>query len=178
MRVSAKVDSLVSEASSPINGHTNGDTRILYPHKRPRVFVWSASDEAGTTRTASAYQDHLSTLLSTHAGDKDDYLDNLAFTLSNKRSNLPWKSFLVAESIEDLHQNLFSTISKPIRSSKPPGLGFVFTGQGAQWHAMGRELTSYPAYKSSLQQSDSILKNIGCEWSLFGRDASFGMEQR
>ena len=44
---------------------------------------------------------------------------------------------------------------------------FVFTGQGAQWHAMGRELiTTCPQFRDSLSKSGSILQGLGASWSL------------
>lgn len=60
-------------------------------------------------------------------------------------------------------------------------LGFVFTGQGAQWHAMGRELYhrhhgGYPVYKAALERADRCLRRLGAAWSLVeeltGRDAA------
>ncbi|KAL8887313.1 MAG: hypothetical protein Q9215_005100 [Flavoplaca cf. flavocitrina] len=44
---------------------------------------------------------------------------------------------------------------------------FVFTGQGAQWYAMGRELMhTYPVYTESLLLANDVLASHGCEWSL------------
>jgi acyl transferase domain-containing protein/NADPH:quinone reductase-like Zn-dependent oxidoreductase len=43
----------------------------------------------------------------------------------------------------------------------------VFTGQGAQWYAMGRELiTTYPVFGASIKEADAILKDLGADWSL------------
>lgn len=57
-------------------------------------------------------------------------------------------------------------------------LGFVFTGQGAQWHAMGRELygvNGYAVYKAALERADRCMRKLGSSWSLIeeltGRDA-------
>lgn len=42
-----------------------------------------------------------------------------------------------------------------------PRLGFVFTGQGAQWHAMGRQLIEEcPHFRQSLQRCDKILATL------------------
>ena len=103
------------------------------------------------------------------ASEEESYLNNLAYTLSGKRSSLPWKSFIMGASVKDLQENLLTNLSKPVRSSTGPNLAFVFTGQGAQWHAMGRELSAYPVYESSLQRFDSVLKSLRCEWSLIGK---------
>lgn len=61
---------------------------------------------------------------------------------------------------------------KATRSIEGPRLVFVFTGQGAQWYAVGRELTSFPRYLQSLQSSQVILSRLGCIWSLLGKQSS------
>ena len=46
-------------------------------------------------------------------------------------------------------------------------LAFIFTGQGAQWHAMGRELIDrYEIFGSTLRAADHHLKNLGASWSV------------
>ena len=59
---------------------------------------------------------------------------------------------------------------KAFRSTSAREIGFIFPGQGAQWHGMGRELTSFPVFQQSLQSSQDILRNLGCSWSLLGDD--------
>lgn len=132
---------------------------------QPKVFIWSASEEGGLQRLAATYQEHL---LKAH-NYRNGYLDSLAYTLSNKRSNLPWKSFFVARSVSNLQDDLVSKLSRPVRSSlQNLNLGFVFTGQGAQWHAMGRELFAYPTFRESLYAAQNYMHMLGSEWSLTG----------
>lgn len=135
----------------------------------PKLFVWSAADEAGLKRQSNLYQQHLSNLTQDTLKNEDEYLGNLCYTLSNKRSNLPWKSYVIASSISDLQANIQSNLSKPVRSSIAPCLSFVFTGQGAQWYAMGRELFAYPVFQASLQKSEQYLHTLGSGWSLIGK---------
>ena len=53
--------------------------------------------------------------------------------------------------------------------STAPRIGFVFNGQGAQWHAMGRELiAAYPVFGSAILRADQMLKEYGATWSLHG----------
>lgn len=95
------------------------------------------------------------------------YMENLAFTLNTRRGLLPWRSFAVASSLEQLH-DIQCKLSKPVRAVTNPKLGFVFTGQGAQWYAMGRELLSFPVFRNSIQEAEMYFHGFGCQWSLTG----------
>lgn len=137
-------------------------------HKQPRLFTWSASDEGGLERLATSYRNYLCNF----QGATGNFLDDLAFTLSDKRSKLPWKSFLIADSASSLEHALAShQMKNPVRSfsSNHPLLAFVFTGQGAQWYAMGRELSIYPEFRDSIRSAEKYLRLMGCEWLLTGK---------
>jgi acyl transferase domain-containing protein len=59
---------------------------------------------------------------------------------------------------------------KPSRTNEAPKIGFVFTGQGAQWWAMGRELIeAYPVFKDCVIEAEGYLKEFGSKWSLIGK---------
>lgn len=136
----------------------------------PRLFVWSSSDEAGIDRLHNAYRNHFARMPLMNDREAAKYLDDLSYTLASKRSRLPWKSYLIAESLEVLTSNLSQLIPKPVRSSgTSPQLGFIFTGQGAQWHGMGEELLVYPTFKASLRQADEYFRSLDSPWSLFGK---------
>ena len=53
-----------------------------------------------------------------------------------------------------------------LRSRSAPVISFVFTGQGAQWAGMGRELLGYPVFRTSLEQATKYMQGLGCTWSL------------
>ncbi|XXH03844.1 hypothetical protein Hte_010250 [Hypoxylon texense] len=132
----------------------------------PKLLVWSAFDESGTTRIRDGFRTYLDENEVVHPTEAGSLLHSLAYTLANRRTILPWKSFMIADSLEGLQHNLGSGMSKAVRSSTKPTLLFVFTGQGAVWHAMGRELNHYPVFHSSLKRSEAALHSIGCQWSL------------
>lgn len=118
----------------------------------PKIFVLSAANEQGVQRLASLYEEFLSKLPLSVQQCSDAYPDHLAFTMSNKRSLLPWKSYVVANSCETLRQKFASCLSKPQRSRTSPTFSFVFAGQGAQWVGMGNGLAAYSAFRKSLRR--------------------------
>jgi acyl transferase domain-containing protein len=87
--------------------------------------------------------------------------------LSECRSRLSWKTYAVASTADELVSILEQGVPKPLRASQVPSLGFVFTGQGAQWYAMGRELLCYATFRQSLEAATAYLESEGCTWNLF-----------
>lgn len=132
----------------------------------PKLLVWSAADEEGLYRLSSLYSPYFKKRLQI---SNKSLADNLCFTLNTRRSLLAWKSFSVAKSFDDL-SSLNEGVSRPIRATlTKPRLGFVFSGQGARWYAMGRELFGYPVFKASLLRSQALLKDLACERFLLGK---------
>lgn len=136
--------------------------------EQPMLLVWSAADKDGLKRLASVFSVHLSTVLKT-VKNHEVYFRDLAYTLACKRSLLRWRSFALASCTEELKNNLEQRSLTAVRSKNAPEIAFVFTGQGAQWHGMGKELLRYPVFRNSLSDTQEILSALGCEWSLFGR---------
>ncbi|KAH8738439.1 hypothetical protein BGZ61DRAFT_409366 [Ilyonectria robusta] len=165
-RHNTKVDCLTSNVltSTASNGHSqNGET--IKAGSTPRLFVLSSHEESGIARLSQSLQAYLA-----EAVLKDEpeerFLHRLAYTLSEKRWNHPWKTSVAASTIEELHQALDGTSARAARVPKQGTLTFIFTGQGAQWFAMGRSLQKYSVFRQSLSSSSAYLKSFGCTWDL------------
>jgi acyl transferase domain-containing protein len=128
--------------------------------------VFSAYDESGVARLTKAYQVYLASK-GPAIEDERVFLDDLVYTLARKRTIFPWRVSIQADSISTLTQALSDHV-KPLRASQKPGLAFIFTGQGAQWVGMGRDLIHYPVFKESLEHATDYLHELGCSWSLLG----------
>ena len=153
--------------------HSDNSEGQIWDHaeqRLPQVLIWSAADRKGIGRLAEVYSFY-HTRASTNVLSDDEALADLAYTLSERRSLLPWRSFLTCSSIHHL-RDLSSQISAPVRAVTRPNLCFIFTGQGAQWPQMGRELCAYAPFRASLQQSHSHLSTLGSQWMLFGTSDS------
>ncbi|KAI1100340.1 putative polyketide synthase [Jackrogersella minutella] len=140
----------------------------------PKLLVWSSHDQAGVSRTTSDYSAYLNTKLKESSTEvlQEDFdrklLHKLAHTLAGRRSVLPWKSFTIAASCKEVCAELETPV-KPVRSNNSktvPTLAFVFTGQGAQWYAMGRELLVLPVFRESLETAGRYFVQLGAPWSL------------
>ncbi|KAL9001809.1 MAG: hypothetical protein Q9188_005223 [Gyalolechia gomerana] len=130
----------------------------------PRLLVWSSADKEGLKRMAEVYSQYWVFARDT-GQDEPSYLNDLAYTLSTRRSNLAWRSFVVTDSLSDL-LSLESHLSPPMHSIGSQRLAFLFTGQGAQWPGMGRELLSYATFSASLHNAEAYFHELGAEWSL------------
>lgn len=105
----------------------------------------------------------LSSTISSIASVADDHEPlRLAHTLANRRSAFSQRAFIVG-STESLSSSLISAKIFPTKSPLKPRkrIGFIFTGQGAQWPSMGRELLrTYPKFLESIRYQDSILAKL------------------
>ncbi|AEO64476.1 polyketide synthase [Thermothielavioides terrestris NRRL 8126] len=104
-----------------------------------------------------------------------DLTGHLAYTLGQRRSLLQWRAAIPAVNSFELIEAINGEKYTPGKETGPLRIGFILTGQGAQWHAMGRELyEQYPTFSSSLELADRCLAENGADWSLIeelGRDA-------
>ncbi|PWY75103.1 polyketide synthase [Aspergillus heteromorphus CBS 117.55] len=146
---------------SRVNGASHGTC-----HADPHLLVWSAADKAGIERLAESWRSYFS--VKANSGlDVNTYMRDLGYTLCNRRSHLEWRTFVVAKPAETV-QDLTLQFAPATQCLDSPHLAFVFTGQGAQWYAMGRELIGqYEVFTDSLSESATYLAEFGCEWDVF-----------
>lgn len=92
-------------------------------------------------------------------------LRDLAYTLSERRTKLFHRAFITTQNTE------FDVHAFPMRkeSFNTPKIGFIFTGQGAQWSQMGKDLLDFfPWTRSILEELDQVLQSLPDppQWSL------------
>lgn len=98
-----------------------------------KLFVWTSNEKSGIDRTAAHYSEYLATKLQNFEDQEDEaLLSQFSRTLALRRSILPWRSFAIASSVKELCEAMKHPSETPKRTSKPPKVAFVFTGQGAQ----------------------------------------------
>ena len=159
-----------AETAMAIYRGENGQVKRPKAHPITTLLVWSSSDKNGINRLIKDYQRFLSKSTTVPKGSWDQhYYQSLAFTLAYRRTLFPYRSFAIVGPSTNL-TSIDTIVSKPqYAASVSPKLGFVVTGQGAQWHRMGLELMAYPVFAKSLRKAGSYLQSLGCLWSLEGK---------
>ena len=116
---------------------------------RPYTLVLSANDAGSLKANIQALCNHL-----INPRVKVS-LPDLTYTLSERRTRLWHRAFVTTRTTE-LNENDFVVAKK---SSQPPKIGIVFTGQGAQWPQMGKDLLEFfPWTRSILEELDQVLQ--------------------
>ncbi|KAK4223155.1 hypothetical protein QBC38DRAFT_58577 [Podospora fimiseda] len=118
--------------------------------QRPSVVVLSANDAGSLKGNIQALTNHL---VNPRVRAR---LDDLAYTLSERRTKLWHRAFVTTSNTEFEESDFY--VSR--KATSPPKIGFVFTGQGAQWPQMGRDLLSFfpEITRTVLGELDAVLQ--------------------
>lgn len=135
-------------------------------YAKNQLFTISSHEKDGITRITEGHHPYIS-----KNAAKNHLLNDYAYTLS-RRSALEYKTFVVAKDPAELAAKLAKHADLPIHrfiadDAGTPQLALVFCGQGAQWHAMGRELMEYEPYSNSIVAASKYLsKTVGSDFDL------------
>ncbi|KAI3327074.1 reducing type I polyketide synthase [Xylariaceae sp. AK1471] len=124
-----------------------------------KLVIVSANDETALKASIRRLSSHL-----LHPG-VEVTLDDLGFTLSERRSRLYHRAYSIQKNTS-LNPSTFVTGKLASHDVK---VGFVFTGQGAQWPMMGRDLLrAFPIARKMIETLDTVLANLTQppSWSL------------
>ena len=127
----------------------NASTAIHETPEKPQLLLYTANSAKSLTRLIENYKAWVE--------QNPNKVGDLAYTLAIKREHLPYRAFAIVNS------GVIESVSPPanLKSAKKPNIVMVFTGQGAQWPQMGRELLqSHEAFKSSIRSLDKHLQGI------------------
>ena len=125
------------------------------------LLPFSAHDER--TLTANAAK------ISQNIGKWD--LHDVAYTLSAHRSQLSHRAFRITSTRTKSRLDDAEVMNVTKRSTSEPTLGFIFTGQGAQWPQMGANLMSeFPSYLRTIRKLDATIHSLNIErsWTIEG----------
>ncbi|XXH00688.1 hypothetical protein Hte_007038 [Hypoxylon texense] len=138
----------------PWYSHGRAKKLAQYVHstKRPLLLCLSAHDKTTMTRMINDIS----------AIAPDYYVADLAHTLNLHRTMFSYRAFTVAregEVSEAFSPEALRIGAMPKKASR--NIGFLFTGQGAQWAGMARAaMEDFPLVMSTLERLDRILSRL------------------
>jgi acyl transferase domain-containing protein len=127
--------------------------------KKPKILVTSANDEESLKKWIDLLSSHL-----LNPSVKVN-LNDLAYTLSERRTRHYHRGFTITKNLQ-ISKDSFVFGKK---NTETPIVGFIFTGQGAQWSQMGRELIdTFSIAKQLVERLERALKSLSSppDWSL------------
>ena len=131
---------------------------------RRHVFVLSGVDESSLRAVARRYAE----AFANEAFAAEHTLADLCYTAAVARAHHPYRAAVMAASIADLREKLqglsLGTEAEDVRvrrvpSRDPARIAFLFTGQGAQYAGMGRELFERePVFRAAIERCAAALE--------------------
>ncbi|KAK4150451.1 putative polyketide synthase [Chaetomidium leptoderma] len=151
------VDSSIQYLSSPrpaMNGlNVVNGTKIP---SRPELLLFSANSPEPLDRQISAFREY--------TAQHPELITDAAYTLALRREKLPHRAFAVAQGGELLETSALAKAPASVAT-----ITMVFSGQGAQWPGMGRELIlTNPSFREDMIRMDNVLQGLQIppKWSI------------
>jgi acyl transferase domain-containing protein len=139
---------------------TNGVNGIKAVSRR-ELLLFSANSAASLSRQMDSFQKYIAE----HPG----HVKDAAYTLALRREQLPHRAFAI------FHDGKVLETSAQVKAQVCSlTITMVFSGQGAQWPRMGRELLlTSPLFRRDIVCMDEILQGLRIppKWSLIGRSS-------
>ncbi|KAI0868539.1 hypothetical protein GGS24DRAFT_207312 [Hypoxylon argillaceum] len=148
---------LESAASWKVSPYSSNGVAAKAP-EGPQILLFSANDPQSHKSLVEQYKEYL-----TNIPDGVSQQD-IAYTLATGREQLPVRGFSIATS-----DGMGAAVT-PTTGPKAPAVVMVFTGQGAQWPQMGKELLqSNATFKRTIRSLDAYLQDLGTsspDWTI------------
>ncbi|MGE0756599.1 MAG: beta-ketoacyl synthase N-terminal-like domain-containing protein, partial [Pirellulaceae bacterium] len=134
---------------------------------RPYLLTVSARDDVALRESVERFRSFLDV--------QAPVLDAFCYSAGARREAHPQRLAFVGRTADELSESMRRWLQDPaqadsvvagrVRGEAPPVV-FVFTGQGAQWWGMGRELlVREPVFRRTLEQIDSLFQPLA-GWSI------------
>ncbi len=135
---------------------------VLPEMERPtHVFTLSAKSESALKESAVYFEKYLEQ-------NPSESIADICYTTNVGRSHFKHRLAIVANELKDIKDNLAAfgsgkrskkLFSGQMQGNRSPEIVFMFTGQGAQYAGMGRQLyESQPIFRKALEQCDELLR--------------------
>jgi acyl transferase domain-containing protein/acyl carrier protein len=132
------------------------------PERPLHIVTLSARTDAVLSQLARRWETHL-------AQNSAAPLADVAYTANAGRAHLPYRAVMIAQSLDQLSTQLAAVgagtsatglVRSNVAGADRPRIAFLFTGQGAQYVGMGRELyETQPTFRRALDRCAEHLRD-------------------
>ncbi len=135
--------------------------------EQAHLFTISSKSVEGLKASAEDFVNYL--------GKTKESIENISFSAATRRTHHKHRLTITARSNEVLAEHLSAFLKGETRPGmhldkqvwqKNPKIGFIYSGQGPQWYAMGQQLIkASPLFRDTILQIEKIFSQIA-DWSL------------
>ncbi|CAL5871299.1 uncharacterized protein PFLUO_LOCUS5549 [Penicillium psychrofluorescens] len=144
---------------APLREQITDDSRSVH------TVAVSARSQSALKNNSNALLQYIDTNKNTFNVNKASLLANLSYTTTARRIHHPFRAVATGSTLEEVRDNLSASANRDSITPVPataPGIGFVFTGQGAQYTGMGSQLyESCSPFRAHIQHLDRIGQSQG-----------------
>lgn len=115
----------------------------------PELIVFSANTQVSLDRQIELHKEY--------ALQHPDEISNIAYTRAVGRERLPHKAFAIVQPGKIIETSTAVKGSAKVFDRK---MIMIFSGQGAQWAGMGRELLADKQFQKDIAHMDTILHSL------------------
>lgn len=131
------------------NGHSVRKTDVQSPS--PSLLLFSAYSNSSLEAQVQSYRYHL-------AAHPDVKLADIAFTLAHKREARPHRAYAITSDVSSIEPSATHIVQD---QGAAPRIGWVFTGQGAQWPEMGVQMMdNNHTFRTTIHRLDAFLAGL------------------
>ncbi|KAI0911235.1 hypothetical protein F4823DRAFT_586429 [Ustulina deusta] len=137
----------------PFYKHGTRKANAEYNHStsRPLLLCFSAHDKPTLSRNIAAIG----------AVAAQYYVADLAHTLNLRRTKFSHRGFTILREGNEEAAFRKEELRMGVAPKKGGGVGFIFTGQGAQWAGMGKvAISKFPLFRETIEKLDQVLSRL------------------
>jgi naphtho-gamma-pyrone polyketide synthase len=160
---------------SPLRERNGMDPRSVH------VVTVSARSQSALKNNVAALVQYIDTNKNLFNINESSLLASLSYTTTARRIHHPFRATATGSTLDEIRNGLTSSTNRESITPVPataPGVGFVFTGQGAQYTAMGGQLyENNPQFRAHVEHLDCIAQSQGFPSIIPLIDGSVPIEQ-